>query len=158
MENKISDILSMIRNMPEPTPSLRGANDVDYISSTTIEILEYILTDEMQKLEKKNPNAFRQHIEAKFKDFADKYYGVFMSLMDRENRESNVGGLIQMFEQLNDIKKNKITLDEATSNFNEKMNKKYFYDPCGGKEKFEQKIKKSKNEFDENATMADLLK
>lgn len=98
------------------------------------EMISFIETPEMQLLEKAN-----------FPEFETRLYGMYnaklpmkvISLMTEADRYDNLDELINMFDVLNDIKEGKKNMQEEFEKFNEGLNKKYLYDPHGGKENFE---------------------
>jgi len=108
--------------------------DMGEMLEVVYEMVNFIETPEMQQLEKDN-----------FSEFETRLYGMYnarlpmkiISLMTEANRYDNLDELINMFEVLNEIKEGKKNIQEEFEKFNEGLNKKYLYDPHGGKENFE---------------------
>lgn len=120
--------------------------DIEKLIDHVIAFLEYIKTDEMQKLENDDPDGFERHLDNKFSDFTMRYYAVFKLLLDKANRESNVARMLELFQNLSKVKSEEKTMDKAYEEFTEDLNVRYIYSKFGGKDKFEQ------NMVDQNKT------
>jgi hypothetical protein len=97
-------------------------------------MVAFIETPEMQRLEKED-----------FNTFETKLYGLYnsklpmkvISLMTEADRYDNLNDIIDMFDTLNEVRNGNKNIHEEYQVFNEKLNKKYLYEPYGGKEGFE---------------------
>jgi hypothetical protein len=119
--------------------------DVDKLIGYVISFLEYINTEEMQKLENDDPIAFEKHLDNKFSDFTLRYYTTFKLLLDKENRESNIARLLELFEKFKKVQTAEKTMDNAWDEYTEDLNTRYIYSKFGGKKNFEKGLLKKKN-------------
>lgn len=116
--------------------------DLERLLDEVLKFLQYINTDEMQKMELADPNGFEQHLDAKFTFLSLDHYSIFKMLLDRENREDNVCKLIEVFTVLRRVKTGELDIGRADDEFREEMNEKYLYAKFGGKEQFEKEMAK----------------
>jgi hypothetical protein len=133
------EILEHAKNVQSPPEEIP---DLDALMDSIIEFLEYINTSEMQQLEEANPVAFENHLDLKFRSFSLKYYGIFKMLLDKKRRAENVNKLINLFSKLNKVKDGDMSMDKAYEEYTEGLNGEYIYPKYGGKDNFEQHIKK----------------
>lgn len=113
------------------------------------ELLMFIETEDMQKLEKSDRKEFERRTYTKYNnDLPMKIIG----LMLEDDRYDHLSRLLDMFDVLNDVKKGKKDMQKEYESFNEKLNESYLYPAYGGKEGFEKamqegvpKNKKRKN-------------
>src|SRR5947207_2046646 len=110
-----------IEEAPEVLPDIEKL--IDYV----ISFLEYIDTEDMQKLENEDPNAFEKHLDNKFSDFTLRYYTFFKLLLDKKNRENNVKRILELLQSLNEVKNEEKTMDKAWSDYTEDLNTRYIY-------------------------------
>ena len=133
------DILDATRNEQAPPESIP---DLDNLLNTIIEFLEYIETDEMQKMEETDKAGFEKHLDEKFSTFTLRYYGIFKMLLEKKGRAENVHKLINLFSELNKVKSGAKNMDTVYSEYTEGLNNEYIYSKYGGKENFEKALTK----------------
>jgi anaerobic selenocysteine-containing dehydrogenase len=116
--------------------------DLESLTGTVIEILEYLDTPEMIKQEKENKEAFDKHMEQKYEDFSLKNFNVFRLLLETRNREENIEKLLNVFSTLNKIKHGEADIYKEFESFREDRSEKYLYPTFGGKKGFEKAVTK----------------
>lgn len=116
--------------------------NLNELTKDTYEILFYIESDKMKKLEDKNPEDFKKELEEKFPNYVIKYTHTFEKLCDKENREENVKKLLELFENMRNVKNGKANFDSVSYNVKEELNEKYVYPKHGGKKNFEKNMRK----------------
>ena len=121
--------------------SANAIPNLEKLLDSILELLRYINTDEMQKMETDDQQAFEQHVDAKFNDLSIRYYSIFRLLMDKEHREENVHQIIDMISKLKEIKEGKVDIEKATKDYTETKNQAYIYPKWGGKEQFEKAMR-----------------
>lgn len=114
--------------------------DLDKLLKEVLEMLYYINTDEMQKLEETDNYSFERHLDSKFESLSLEYNSIFRLLLDKENREKNILKLIEVFSKLQEVKAGLIDISKADIDFKEELNEEYIYPKFGGKEQFEKTI------------------
>lgn len=125
--------------------------DIEKLIDSVITFLQYINTEEMQKMEIADPHAFEKHLDNKFSEFTLRYYTVFKLLLDKPNRENNVARMLEIFQNLNRVKNSEKTMDRAYDEFIDEVNDEFIYSKYGGKDNFEKemikqnKLKQNKN-------------
>ncbi len=112
--------------------------DMNYLMTVVEQIIFFIETEEMQKLEKSNKEEFEKMIYGKYNN--DVPMKIIALLVD-ENRYENLEQLLDMFDVLSDIKNGKKDIQSEAEKFSEKQNQKYLYPKFGGKEQFEKLMK-----------------
>lgn len=115
--------------------------DLNKLTTEIINFLEYVNTDEAEKIEKDNFENYKRHLEGKFPDFTLNYINIYNMLLEKENREDNLVKLLNLFEILKDIKEGKKDIQEEFIRFKEAQASEYIYPKYGGKENFEKHIK-----------------
>lgn len=140
------EVQQLAQNMPKEEPKLdkNAIPDLENLLNQVIEFVQYINTDEMQKLEVTNNIAFEQHLDSKFEDFSTNYYNIFKLLLDRDKREENLCRLIDMFKELKRVKMGAIDIDYADKQYKEELNKEFIYPKYGGKQQFERAMQNKK--------------
>ncbi len=133
-----------MNNYEDKPGSVDDIPDISKLLDSILSMISFIDTEEMLKLEKKNPEMYRQKVEDNYSELSLNHYGVFCLLLDRENRKENLEKLVGMINMLRIVKEGKMNLDDAHSTFMEDLNEKYVYNKFGGKHKFEQAMKKQK--------------
>lgn len=128
----------------EPELSVNAIPDLEKLLSIVLEMLLYINTDEMQKLETTDEIAFEHHLDAKFEYLSSKYYIIFKMLLDKKHRTENIEKLIDTFSILRDVKSGSINIHDADKNYKEALNEQYIYPKYGGKENFEKEMLNNK--------------
>jgi hypothetical protein len=120
-------------------------HDLEKLTTELLKFLEYISTEEMQKLEESDHEAFVTHLEAKFEEFSLIYHSIFKMLTDKEeknNRDSNIMKLLSIFEKLASIQRGERDMAEEFEKFQENLAEEHVYPKFGGKENFVKEIKK----------------
>lgn len=116
--------------------------NIDELTSSVVEFLEYMNTSEMFELEKKDYNAFENHLDNKFGSFTNRYYKIFKMLIEKKNREDNTIKLLDMLGTLKKVKIGELDINKATEDFSEEITDQYIYKPNGGKARFEEMMRK----------------
>jgi hypothetical protein len=147
----LKNLGKIIENTPESMP------DIEKLIDNVIIFLQYISTDEMEKMEEEDPVAFEKHLDVKFIDFTNRYYTVFKILLDKPNREKNVQKLLEVFEKFNKIKNGENTIDDAYQEYTEELNSEMIYPKCGGKENFIKEMKKGNINIDKDKNISHLF-
>lgn len=89
-----SHVLEFDENAPLNLP------DVDSITDKVIEIMEYIDNPELLKLREDDKAEFVSHMESKFKNFSDRYFSLFIKLINGDD----ITPLWSMLSAIDDIK------------------------------------------------------
>lgn len=118
-----------------------GIPDLVELTKQIVNFIEYIGTNEMEKLEKEDNDKFCLHIETVFPEFTLKYMAIYKMLLDKENREDNLIKLLNLFKILRDVKAGSRNIDREFDTFKENLAQDYVYPKFGGKAEFEKKIK-----------------
>lgn len=125
---------------------LSNAPETKKIVIKIIEIIQYMVTEEIVCLKKLNYQSFNDHMYEKeeFQDFIDKYFSLFTIL---------IGEKIPSFKMLSIIIATKAKVEtgelletDANNLITEFMNNKFIYSKYGGKENFENYIKNKHKE------------
>lgn len=136
--NMLNNFSKHMAEAPEEIP------DIEKLIDHVINFLQYINTEEMQKMENSDPTAFERHLDNKFSEFTLRYYTVFKLLLDKPNREKNVARMLDLFHSLNKVKNSEKTMDTAYDEYIDDVNDEYIYSKYGGKANFEKEIKNKK--------------
>lgn len=118
-----------------------GIPDLVELTKQIVKFIEYIGTEEIEKLEKEDNDKFCAQVEATFPDFTLKYMSIYKMLLDKENREENLVKLLNLFKILRDVKAGSRNIDREFDTFKENLAQDYVYPKFGGKTEFEKKIK-----------------
>ena len=122
--------------------------NLEKFTTDLVNFLEYINTDEMEKMDLEDNNAFIKHLEIKFEDFSLNHFNTFKMFTnerDRDKREANLTKLLSLVEMLKDIKDGNQDMNQVFEKFREQQAEEFLYPQYGGKEKFEEAIiKRSK--------------
>jgi hypothetical protein len=115
--------------------------NIDQVTDQIIEILEYMSTDEMVELSKKDKNRFEYTLESKYDKFMVMYPHIF-KLITRDDPESNKDDDLQklfgVLTLLAEIKAGKKDFESTMEDFYEEQRQKYIYSKyAGGKVGFE---------------------
>jgi hypothetical protein len=102
-------------------------------------MLDFIESPRMKSLEISNKDRFETEIFTKYNDVLPMK---IITLLIDKNRYANLEQLLDMLETLSQIKKGNKDLNEETQKFNEKQNETFVYPKFGGKDNFEQMMKK----------------
>jgi hypothetical protein len=113
--------------------------DLDNLTDTICEILEFMNLDEMVQLKNSNKLKFEEEIDTRFSDFSLKYPSLLTLLI--ENKEENLHKLTYMIGMLQKIQDRNITMDSAVDTLRESLASEYVYPQFGGKENFENSVK-----------------
>ena len=108
------------------------------------DLLAFIETDRMIKLENDNKLEFERTIHGKYNALLPIK---IIKLMIEPDRYDHLSRLLDMFDILNNVKDGNSNIQDAYTNFSEKLNEKYIYPMHGGKANFENNmnIKKKKH-------------
>lgn len=122
-----------------------NVGDLEKLTTELVGFITYINGEDMEKLAVSDYNAYIGHLEEKFDDFSLNYHSIFKMLTDKEsinNREENIQKLISLIEVLMEVKQGKRSMDKEFENFRETKAQEYVYPKFGGKEQFEETMKK----------------
>jgi len=140
---KEGNVVKIKLGREEETPmDAKNIPDIEALTQTVGDVLEYISTDEMIMLEASNETLFKQSVQMKFQDFVDNYFCIYKLLVDRKDREHNLTKLLNLFHTMQQIKDGKRNLNSEYQKFTEQQNQEYIYNQFGGKNKFEQEMHK----------------
>lgn len=119
------------------------------IEKDIFEIVKYINTKEMKKLEKENNQMYLQHIFTKFNIFAERYYGLLDLILTRDKK--NMEMIFMLLNQAEKVRLNNgENVDEIEKEVATTLNDIYIYpkyadkDGKNGKENFERKCMEKK--------------
>lgn len=112
--------------------------DIVILTGRIIELLKLMDNTEMMILEKGNNNEYTNIILSQFEDLP---YSIIKLLLERNERENNVGRLINMLNILKNVKSGEQDINEAYNKYSEQLNEEYIYPKFGGKNNFEKEIK-----------------
>jgi hypothetical protein len=113
--------------------------DLNKLTSTLCDILEYMNLDEMVALHNEDQNKYEEHIDKHFEEFSLNYPSLLTLLL--ENKEENLHKLLYMIGMLQKVKDNNISMDTAVDTLRESLASEYIYPQFGGKQQFEETIK-----------------
>ena len=119
--------------------SVNAIPDIDSMVKTIDNMLDFIESPRMKSLEISNKDRFETEVFTKYNDVLPMK---IITLIVDKNRYENLEQLLDMLETLSQIKKGKKDLMEETQKFNEKQNETFVYPKFGGKDNFEQMMKK----------------
>lgn len=117
--------------------------DMEKLTEQLAVFLEYICSEDIQKMEIDDNVEFVKHLQNKFEDFFINYTAIFKLLTDERNRpqrEENVSRLLNLIQLMVDIKKGNRDMDKEFDIYREDLNEEYIYPQFGGKENFEKEI------------------
>lgn len=117
-----------------------GIPDLVNLTRDVVRFIEYIGTEEMEKMENEDELKFCAHLESTFPDFTLKYISIYKMLLDKKNREDNLIKLLNLFKILRDVQAGNRNIDSEFDNFKEDLAREYVYPKFGGKTEFEKKI------------------
>lgn len=120
--------------------SIDAIPDLDKLTGYIYEILEYLEMDHVKKLLKTNETAVKMHLNNKYADTVP--FGIINLLMEDDQKEEHVDRLMKLFENLNNAKNGKMTLDETEKILAEDVNERYLYKKYGSKKAFEDALSK----------------
>jgi hypothetical protein len=115
--------------------------DIEKLLGMVLDLLRYISTEEMQRLEETDSQAFERHLDSKFETLSLRYYSIFKLLLDKENREENIFKLINMFSILKEVKSGSLDITKADEDMQLDLYSEYVDPKIGGKEEFERVLK-----------------
>jgi hypothetical protein len=115
--------------------------DLEYITQSCVKIIRYVSTEEMMLLKLENEDAYKAKADDEFREFADKYYGLFTRIICDE---FDIGDLKYMIKMMKNIKDNDLDIKTEHESFVSTMAEKYVYPEHGGKEGFLDFVEKSK--------------
>jgi hypothetical protein len=119
--------------------------NMEFLTNQLVEILLYINTDSMNDMRRNDIVGFKTHIQNKFEEFSEKYYGLLEMILNENIND--ITPLLQMLSIFNKTTPEKLNSDFES--YKETVAEKYLYPTFGGKNNYEKKmkeeIKKSKN-------------
>lgn len=95
--------------------------NVDYILGNIIPILEYSKRPDIKKMRLNDYAEYKLHMEARYPKFSDSYYSVFQKVISGED----LSPLLKMLAMVNNIKKNKCSLDDAEKMVMDQLGKSF---------------------------------
>ena len=113
--------------------------DIDNILVHIDELLTFIEIPEMKKLEISNKKEFERLVYGRYNNVLP--MGI-INLLVEDDRYEQLETLLNMCDTLKQVKSGKKDLHEEHAKFSEKLSEQYVYPKFGGKEKFEQELKK----------------
>lgn len=121
--------------------NLNNAPETSKIVIKIIEIIEYMLTDEIKNLKLTNYKQFVNHMYDKeeFHKFIDEYFSLFAILIEKKLPPIEL--LYLIISSKAQLESGKCTKEEADNFVSEYISNKYVYPSYGGKDKFEKHFK-----------------
>lgn len=107
-----------------------------------IEILEYTSQNDMQKMRTNDPTGYELHMESKYEEFADRYYGLFRKVISGED----ITPLLSMLGAIEKIKTGELTMETAEAQLGDELAEKFVYPKLSKKQSNEirQSVKNSR--------------
>ena len=118
--------------------SVDAIPDVVKLSGKVLEFIDFYDDPENEKLRKTNHGLY---LNKMFDSFEMMPASMIRLLSDEKNRRENLKGIIDMLEQLQQVKIGKLDLDTVHDEFIEDKNEKYFYPTFGGKAQLEKTLR-----------------
>jgi hypothetical protein len=133
-ENMLNeDVVNEFRLSMDPN----AIPDLGQMLNIINELLAFIETDNMIRMEKENKIEFERAVHGRY----NAYLPIkIIKLMLEPDRYDHLSRLLDMFDILNNVKDGKQNIQDAYNNFSEKLNEKYIYPMHGGKANFEKNI------------------
>src|ERR1700686_2714341 len=98
------------RSILDREASVDAIPDLDELTGTIYEILEYLERPATRKLLKSNESAVKMQLNNKYTNIP---LGLITLLLDEETRVENIERMLQMFETLREAKSGKVSLAYA---------------------------------------------
>jgi hypothetical protein len=95
----------------------------------------------LRKIAKEKKQKFESYIYTKYNNILP--MKIISLYIDKNNRYENLNENYEMFKTLKAVKEGKININDASSDFGEKLRQKYVYDKLGGKECYDKMIKEA---------------
>jgi hypothetical protein len=95
--------------------------NVELLSNKILDILTYMATDEMCEMRKTNEDGFREHMETKYTEFADRYYSVYQKLMSGED----ITPLFSMLARIERVTSGRSTIEKEEEELGTELANKY---------------------------------
>lgn len=102
-------------------------------------LIDFIETPKMKNLEHSNNKEFERQAYAKFNSVLPMS---IINLLVESNRYEHLERLLEMCNTLKKVKNGELDIHEEHTKFSEKLNTEYLYPKFGGKENFENEMKK----------------
>lgn len=118
--------------------------ELNFIINTITSMYVVMAIPENIALAKADPHEFRLYMIDQFQDFYDQYYTLFTIVVD-DFDGTKFPMLFEMIKRAEDVQGGKISIDDANAQVSEKLSHKYIYSKFGGKDKFEETIRKRGN-------------
>jgi hypothetical protein len=115
--------------------------DIEQLTEKVVKLLEFIDDPTIVELEKTDNTKYFQTVNSQFEDLP---YSIIKLLTERENRDTNLEKLLDMFAIMQTIKNGEKDITSAFTDYKEELNEEYVYPKFGGKEEFERKMNKKK--------------
>lgn len=145
------------RNIFERESSIDAIPDLDVLTGTVYEILQYLEQPSVSQLLKTNESAVKMHLNNKYTNIP---LGIITLLLEEDSRVENIERMLKMFESLRRAKVGLISLEDAEKNMMDDVNERYVYSKYGSKENFEAELVKEvrKEQRKKNADNASALR
>jgi hypothetical protein len=117
--------------------------DVHELSSQIIKILNRTLDEDILKIQKSQPIMYEKILEQEFPDFCENNYGLFRMIIHGDSPDI----LCHFLTNLDRVKRGELTFKEASHEFGESLDEKYFY-PNFSKSQVKEIKKKKKEELE----------
>jgi len=108
--------------MDETQPDVSKTN-VNEILDTIINVLERMNDDNIKELKKNNENLYIDKLTNEFKEFSDKYYTLFRTVIDGED----ITNLFKMLEMIQRIQNKEIDIKTAEKKLGDELANQYLY-------------------------------
>lgn len=97
--------------------------DVPELLDRIIEIMEYMSEKSITNMRKGDVDGYNAHMESKFEQFADRYYGLFRKIIAGED----LSPLLDMLSSIEKIKAGQLTMENAEAQLGDQLAEKYVY-------------------------------
>lgn len=97
--------------------------DPSEVADWIIKILNRMLDPEMLQLRDEDKIKFTRKLDNEFREFSDRYYGLFDMTINMEDPDM----LITFIEQLHKVKMGQLSFDDATAGFIDDLDEKHLY-------------------------------
>jgi hypothetical protein len=143
------DMVDMAEVMDDQNAQVMGGGeasvdaipDLDVLTATIVEILEYLEQSEVKKICAKDDSLIRMSLINKYADKLPlKFIDLFMDKNEQHKQESVERTLIWI-ENMARVKAGKASLEDVSKQLVEEVNQRYVYSKYGSKENFEKVLR-----------------
>lgn len=131
-ENEIkNDPNTFVYDPYENSENVVNLPNVPELLNQIIYILEYMNTDNIIKLKSENFEEYTQHMETKYFEFSNRYFGLFQKLISGED----ITPLVSMLGAIENVKSGQISIEQAEESLGDMLAEEYIYPHLTKKQK-----------------------